>query len=553
MLMPLRQPVLTRWLPERHCPALAAVVIVTAACLHLAFLLSGSPLDLAPDEAHYWDWSRHLDWSYYSKGPLVAWLIRLSCELFGGLSLRLTGSLTAAVRLPALVCGSLLLTSLYLLTVQVLGRPRLALGVVVLGLTLPLITVGSSLMTIDSPYTCCWGWALVFAHRAVSGRQDWAWEATGVLVGLGMLAKYTMVLFLPSLGLFLLTSRAHRHLLRAPRFWVMVGLAGFCCVPILIWNAQNDWVTFLHVRRLAGLAAPDEVSLRPGAGGIRWLGPLNYVGVQAALLLGWWFVAWVAAMVVYNPLRTGDPGLRFLWWLSAPMFLLFFGFSLKTGGGEPNWPVTAYLSGAVLVAAWVSAQLDSPHGWYRWSVGIGLTTVCLVGLMLSLAVHVSGWLHPTLAALAGPVTPERPYPVRRFDPTCRLRGWRFLAARVDQVCAGLRARGIEPVLAGVSWAVPGELGVYGEGHPQAFNLGRVQGDRYSQYDHWVNPIDHPEQFAGRTFVIVGPISNRVQGAFDRVLPPIPLTYVEDGRPLAGWTLHVCHGFHGFTSVPEAPH
>ena len=72
---------------------------------------------------HYWDWSRHLDWSYYSKGPLVAWLIRGS---------HVVGALVRArhrqpdvrrpparrrLRQPAL-------TSLYVLTVQVFGRPR---------------------------------------------------------------------------------------------------------------------------------------------------------------------------------------------------------------------------------------------------------------------------------------------------------------------------------------------------------------------------------------------------------------------------------------------
>ena len=53
--------------------ALAAFLILAAAGLHVTFFLWKCPLDLAPDEAHYWDWSRHLDWSYYSKGPLVAW------------------------------------------------------------------------------------------------------------------------------------------------------------------------------------------------------------------------------------------------------------------------------------------------------------------------------------------------------------------------------------------------------------------------------------------------------------------------------------------------
>src|SRR5438034_44296 len=97
----------------------AAVLILGAAILRLFYLACDCPLDLAPDEAHYWDWSRHLDWSYYSKGPLVAWLIRLSCILFGDLSFALTGSEMLAVRLPAVLCGALLLVSLYVLTVQI--------------------------------------------------------------------------------------------------------------------------------------------------------------------------------------------------------------------------------------------------------------------------------------------------------------------------------------------------------------------------------------------------------------------------------------------------
>src|SRR6185503_11126201 len=119
--------------------------ILAATILRLLYLACDCPLDLAPDEAHYWDWSRHLDWSYYSKGPLVAWLIRLSCELVGPWSERATGSLTFAVRLPAVVCGTLLLTSLYVLAVQTFGRPRLGLALVAGALTLPVVTAGSTL------------------------------------------------------------------------------------------------------------------------------------------------------------------------------------------------------------------------------------------------------------------------------------------------------------------------------------------------------------------------------------------------------------------------
>src|SRR5438093_10419532 len=93
----------------------AGFLILGAGLLRIAYLTHDCPLDLVPDEAHYWDWSRHLDWSYYSKGPLVAWLIRASCELAGSWSEQIIGSQMPAVRLPAVLCGSLLLLRLYVL------------------------------------------------------------------------------------------------------------------------------------------------------------------------------------------------------------------------------------------------------------------------------------------------------------------------------------------------------------------------------------------------------------------------------------------------------
>jgi hypothetical protein len=548
VLMPLRRSVLVRCLPERACPFLAGLLILAAAAGHLAYLGIDCQLDLAPDEAHYWDWSRHLDWSYYSKGPLVAWLIRGSCELLGTWAEKHTGSLMLAVRLPAVVCGSLLLASLYVLAVQVFNRPRLGLAVVVGALTFPVIAVGSSLMTIDAPYACCWGWALVFAHRAVTGRSSLAWEAAGLVIGLGILAKYTMIVFVPALALFLLTSRAHRRLLLSSGFWSMVGIAALCTLPILVWNAQHDWVSFRHVLRLAGLGATDEVALRPGTG-ITPLGPLTYVGMQAALLLGYWFVVWVGAVLSCNPLRESDAGVRFLWWLSVPMFLLFLAFSIKTGGGEPNWPITAYLSGAVLAAGWLATQLESSSALYRRCTRAAIALTCLAGLIVTAVIHHSEHIHPLLANLVGPETDSRPYPIRQLDPTCRLRGWRTLAVALDRHRARLAAMGEEPVLAAMSWSVPGEIGAHCAGRPQAYTLGLMQGDRHSQYDFWTNPIDHPQEFIGRTFLLVGIPQEQVARAFERIDTPIRVTHRVNGRPVAGWHIFVCHGFKGFAEKP----
>jgi 4-amino-4-deoxy-L-arabinose transferase-like glycosyltransferase len=519
---------------------LAALLILGAAGLHAAYLGIDCPLDLAPDEAHYWDWSRHLDWSYYSKGPLVAYLIRAGCEIVG------PGPL--GVRLPAVVCCALLLVSLYVLTVQVVRREGLACGVVALALTVPVIAAGSTLMTIDAPYACCWGWALVLGYQAVIRRSAWAWPLAGLLVGLGILAKYTMVLWLPSVGLFLLTSPAHRALLLRRGFWVACAVAAVCCLPILVWNAAHDWVTVKHVLRLAGLGRPAPSAPSPGPA-LHWRGPVVYVVTQFALLLGFWFVAWLAAMWAHRPWKEADDGKRYLWWLSAPMFGVFLAFSLKTGGGEANWPITAYVSGLVLAAAWIADRLGGPPGWRRRLTAGALAAACGLGLGLTALAHHSEWAFPLLARLAGPPTVLQPCPLRGVDPTCRLRGWRALGATLDEVRVRLRAEGAEAVLAATGWALPGEVGFYCAGQPTAYSVGPVVGDRRSQYDLWrPNPVDDPDAFRGRTFLIVGGFPGDFGGAFESIDPPRVVTHYENGQPVAAWVVTVCRGFRGFPPV-----
>lgn len=534
---------------------LAALLILGAAVLRLFYLANNCPLDLAPDEAHYWDWSRHLDWSYYSKGPLVAWIIHVSCWMFGALSIQLTGSEMLAVRLPAVICGSLLLTGLYVLTVQVWRREGLALAIVALGLTMPLLAAGSMLMTIDAPYTCCWVWALVIGYRAVflgssgadpvlrTGAKRWEWPVLGMIVGVGILAKYTMVLFLPFMGLFLLATPTHRRLLVRPGFWVAALVGALCCAPIVIWNVQNDWVTLQHARGHAGLQSQQL---------IHWFGPLRYLATQFAILLGFWFVIWVMAMWHLHPGRGRGAETAYLWWISAPMFAFFGLFSLKNGGGEPNWPVTAYLSGVVLAGGWLMEELQTRSlAWRRWALGATIGFGGL-GFMLTAALHQIAWVQPVLVRIAGPATAEQPMPLRRLDPTARLRGWQTLAREVDLMRGELRTRGIEPVLAGSVWTLPGEIGFYCEGHPTVYSLGLALGDRHSQYDLWrPNPVADADRFVGKTFIVVGVSDQVLRSAFEHVEPAREVTHSDQGELVNRWRVTIARGFRGWKHVNKA--
>jgi hypothetical protein len=233
------------------------------------------------------------------------------------------------------------------------------------------------------------------------------------------------------------------------------------------------------------------------------------------------------------------------------MFGVFLLFSPKNAGGEPNWPVTAYISGIALTGGWLAAQLRSPVIWYRRLSYASVAVACGLGLLLSVLVHHSDWFYPVLIPAAGAPSPTHEMPLRRFDPTCRLKGWRTtLAAEVDRLRTRLREEGIEPVLAGSSWALPGELGFYCEGHPTVYSIGPAFGDRHSQYELWhPNPIDDIEAFAGRTFIVVGYGKMPVSIAFEWVEPTLIVDHFQDGQPLARWSVIVAHGFRGFPKLP----
>jgi hypothetical protein len=405
------------------------------------------------------------------------------------------------------------------------------------------VTAGSSLITIDSPYACAWGWASVLALHAIRTQAIWAWLMAGVIVGVGILAKYTMVVFLPSVALYLLLSPRDRRQLWTPGPWLMVAVASMACVPILIWNSQHEWVTVQHLLQLAGLG-PRGHDRAPG--GFKLLGPIHYIGGQFALLLGTWFVVWAVAVYRYAPWRDEDLGRRYLWCLSVPMFCVFLAFSPKTGGGELNWPITAFLSGSVLGAIWYA------HYSRMWMHGVVAAT-CVLGLSASLFLYLSPALHPVMEIVVGTPTATNPTPMRRLDPTCRLRGWRELAERVDVICDEVRSEGEEPVLVGTGWTLPGQLGVYSARHPRVYCIGSLQGERLSQYDLWHNPVDQPEDFLGRTFVLVGQAHAQTLECFETVSATHTIRIEVGDRPITEFTVWVCRGFRGFGPRPVAKH
>ncbi len=395
-------------------------------------------------------------------------------------------------------------------------------------------------MTIDPPFLACWCWALVCVWRGLErGGSTW-WAGAGACAAVGTLAKYTMALFPAAVVGFLLFHR--REEFRKPGVWLLLAGAALGWLPVLVWNIEHDWVSFRHVFGQVGEGHP---------GAERFVGGILFVVGQFGMMFAFWLVAFLAAAWRFRPSADADPGIRLLWWVSVPVWCLFAAASFVKVG-QPNWPAPAYVGGFVLAVAWAREQLAGPRPkLIRWGVGFSVVS----GLAAVTGTHFPYAFRPVMAKLVSPPTEANLLPIRRFDMTARLTGWKELATEVDVARERVKAEtGCEAVIAGTHWTLPGSLGFYCADHPQVYTLGIANGsDRHSQYDLWrPNPLADAQVFRGRSFVIVGDISPAVAAAFERLEPPVRVVHAGGGVPVACWAVWVCHGFRGFDRDAPLP-
>jgi dolichol-phosphate mannosyltransferase len=221
--------------------ALALGVVVLAFALRLIYC---GQVELLPEEAYYWNYSRHLDFGYLDHPPMVGWLIRMGTAAFGDTEF--------GVRLGALCCGAISTLFIYRLTRNLFGEPS-GLVAVVLFQTLPFFFLTGMLMTPDAPLTAAWAAALYFFERALIGGRSAAWWGAGVCLGLGLQSKYTILLLGLSTFIFMLLDAPSRRWLRRGEPYGAALLAVAIFSPVIVWNAQHEWASFVFQtsRRLA--------------------------------------------------------------------------------------------------------------------------------------------------------------------------------------------------------------------------------------------------------------------------------------------------------------
>jgi undecaprenyl-diphosphatase len=304
----------------------------------------------------------------------------------------------------------------------------------------------------------CWAGACFHASRAMDTNRWGQWLLTGFWFGCGMLSKYTMLLFLPSLLLCFFFIRPYRKRLFQPAPWLGLFLGLLVFTPVLIWNSNNEWATFRHVLYMGGIDAGGFFTLR-------YL--LDFLLEQTALLSPLVFFVLLAAWLSgANKHHLAAADVSFLVWTSLPTFLVFFFLALHSRV-YGNWPAAGYLTGIVLIAAMHSTGRSAFRGG---SNRIWLISVCIAYLV-------------TVPVLIQVVYPALPLPAK-LDRTARETvGWDTLGQAVNETMQSMPDKK-NTFIFGLRYQLASELAFYVPGRPRTVSINRWS--RPNVYDFWFN-------------------------------------------------------------------
>lgn len=321
--------------------ALAVLVAMRVAGIFL------TPLNLGPDEAQYWRWGQTFEWGYFSKPPLIAWVIGGTTALFGDSE--------AAARLAAPLLHAIAASILFILGRNMYG-PQAGLLAGLGYALMPGVILSSAVISTDGVLLPIWSAALFCLWRMRQDEAGWITAlGLGAAVGAGFLAKYAMLYFGIGIALTILFDQSTRRALLSWKGLAALGVAIAVFAPHLVWNAANDFKTVGHTVDNANLGGP---LLNPENAGKFLTDQMGVFGpVSFLVLLG-------GAFAMQGSDDTSILGRdRWLLCFIVPVLVIIMGQAVLSRA-HANWAATAYPAASILIAGWMTRAGPAPRLWF---------------------------------------------------------------------------------------------------------------------------------------------------------------------------------------------
>jgi hypothetical protein len=350
----------------------------------------GMALDLHPDTADHWVWSRYLSWGYFEHPPMVAWAIRFFTVFLGNNQF--------AVEIATQVIALLFFLTIFLLARRLFGTRVAFFSVLTLEAT-PLFSVGSMILHINNVCNLFFVWAALAFLKGFEKKEKKYYYFGGIALGLSLLSKVSAVLFILAAFFFLLFSRQRRRVLLNPHLYLALLLALIIFSPFIFWNMSHDWISFRFQVEKGLLLGRNDWASALGF----WLGQPLILG---PVLLVIFLIALGAGIKKFNR----DHRYAYLVLLTVVPLLVFGLAALRGKYSDPVWTDLGWPFGAILAGKLFSDWLS------RVSFKKGLVTGGLIFLI--------GWLPIGLLAFHAffPFSKS----VIAGDRTLEMRGWRQL-------------------------------------------------------------------------------------------------------------------------------
>lgn len=367
--------------------------------IKIIFIYSGH--DLFSEESQYWLWSRHLDWSYYSKPPLIAWINFLTETLFGHSD--------HVIRFTALGFGLATIAVLYQVAIELFENIRVALIATIILSVSPYFILASTFFTTDTLLLFFWSLTFYLFLKGLKSKSLTIWLWVGVSFGLGCLSKYTMIFFILILltpFFFLQIPSKSTYIKQLVAMCVMATIMN---VPVMWWNYSHGWITIKHVNTLA-LGENNNFDLGQS---LKYVG--EFIGGVIVINSPFYFIMFLKGYLqnhkLFNHLVKQKIAL-----LTFPVIgtILFFLALSISDPVEVNWPSMAYLTLPLAMAYFVIS-----NGYWRLFVYSSTLTGVLLLLLLFPRVQDKVGLSQII-------------PIE-FDSMMRMAGWRELSERVSQI------------------------------------------------------------------------------------------------------------------------
>lgn len=446
--------------------------VLTILALVVLRLVAAAYTPLTFDEAYYWMWSKALAGGYYDHPPMVALVIRLGTMI--------AGDTEFGVRLVSILLALPMSWAVYETASILFGGRRVAsTSAILLNVTL-MAAVGTLIVTPDAPLLVASSFVLLaLAKVPQTGRGAW-WLAVGAATGAALLSKYTALFFGPAILIWLVVVPKLRRWLISP--WLYLGglVAGAMFAPVILWNADHHWVSFIKQMGRARIEDFKPV----------FIAELIPTQIAFATPLVWI----LGAMGLYALFRRSGGALASRALINTTFWTIvaYFVWHSLHARVEANWFAPVYP--AFAIAAAVAANLTRWHGRQQRTVDFCLRWAAPTGILMFALLIVQA----NTGVLTG----------YRRDATVRSVGvgWRDTAREIEAV----RARvGASCVLA-PDYGTTGWLAFY---LPKGTCVAQQ-----SQRIRWVNmPEPDAAQLAGKLLYVheigQGPAMNDL---FDRV-------------------------------------